>query len=408
MTISLSQRFGPLVLQFTSQFNFRWNDGGSGGSYDGAFWHPVPPPDFYSLGSVGVSNYEDINGKVAALCVKEFNLGNGALAKPLRYEFIWNDRGSGARRNGSCWRPIPPDGYVALGDVFVDGHGEPPSLDDIRCVRKDLVHLAVAGNQIWIDRGTGSNLDFGAWEISTLPDFVDASYGLFAPNTFVGVNVYTPPTTDPVMFCLKLPLPVHEIKDPEPPTLDSRSRPPSKTDASVDHVVIVPFTAVSDPTRTIAWKLENSPFYQVERLVYYSLIMFDNNQTSSEQTQSSTVTTGISKAKSETFSRSTGISISAQTGVSFLGTGGKVTATVSVELGWSSSTSVEQFSEHSVQRQLSTPAGKAAAQWSASYQICLLRGDGSMVSQPLEFETSSFVESEFPAASNEAGLRTAA
>lgn len=395
MTINRSQQFGPVVLQFTSSYDLRWNDKGSGGSYDGAFWHPIAPQGFHALGSVGTNNYNNINGQMASMCIKEFESGNGALAKPTKYDLIWKDKGSGAHRNGSCWRPVPPSGYVALGDVFSNNHNA-PSLDDVMCVRQDLVHTAQLGGRIWNDRHTGSDHDFGAWQLDVSDHYIDSQEALFAPNTFVGVASHTPPSTDLVMNCLKLTLPVHTIEDPTAPELDGKTRPSTRTAPKVDHIVIMPFTAIEDPAKSLKWKLEHSPFYSVERSVFYSLVLFDNNQTSTSQTQSDTITTGISKSQTNTFSKTTGISITAESGVSFLGSGGKVSATISVELGWSSSTQVSQFQEHSVQRQLNTPAHKAAAQWAASYSMQLKRQDGTSVSAPLEFETNSFTESEFP------------
>lgn len=43
--------------------------------------------------------------------------------------------------NISFWRAVPPQGFVALGDVVWQGHDKPP-LDLILCVRSDLVEAA--------------------------------------------------------------------------------------------------------------------------------------------------------------------------------------------------------------------------------------------------------------------------
>ncbi len=51
--------------------------------------------------------------------VKE--LEPGALAAPVGYEEIWTDSGSGADRDGAFWKPIPPAGYTCLG-VVVTGY----------------------------------------------------------------------------------------------------------------------------------------------------------------------------------------------------------------------------------------------------------------------------------------------
>ena len=128
-----TQQFGDLELAFTDHFALRWNDRHSGGFRNGAFWHPIPPQGFHPVGGLGLGNHGDPNNNVAALCVAASEAGNDALAEPRSYECIWTDRGSSASRHGSCWRPIPPDGYVALGDVFVSAYNE-PSNDDVVCV----------------------------------------------------------------------------------------------------------------------------------------------------------------------------------------------------------------------------------------------------------------------------------
>jgi hypothetical protein len=389
------QRFGKLNLQFTSSYTLRWNDQGSGGNYNGGFWHPIPPAGFYALGSIGLPDYSDPNGSVATLCVQEYDSGNNALAKPVNYDLIWADHGSGSKRDGSCWRPIPPDGYIALGDVFSSGYDR-PSLDDVRCVQKDLVHSGLAGDMIWNDRGTGSNSDFGAWRIMAPDKYIDETQGLIAPNALVGVATHIPPSTDPVMHVLQLPIPSSSSPEPQVPILKDRGAPPSVTISSIDRVVTVPFTAINDTERDVVWKLQNSPFYLVEREVYYSLVIFNDNNTNTSQTQSDAISVGITKSQSDTFSVTTGISVSTEAGVSVFGTGGSVSMSVSLELGWSTSTSVEEFRSQTVTRQLTTPPNTSAAMWSATYKLRVLRGDESKVGQPLTFESNNFVQSQYP------------
>lgn len=395
--MSQSMTFGDLVLQFTTGFTLRWNDGGSGGDNDGAFWHPVPPEGFRALGSLGVSGYGDANGNFAALCVAEAQPGSGALAAPVRYEWVWGDGGSGADRDGSCWRPIPPDGYVALGDVFVAGY-DPPSLGDVACVRANLAADGVIGTWIWDDSGTGSDADFGAWQIEAPVQYVDATRGLIAAGTFVGVPSHGKPSWSPVAHCLCLPFPAQVFPDPESPVLTDRSRPPAQTPSSVDHAVWVPFTAVQDPGQSLAWKAENSPFYQLQRQVWYELLLFDDNRTSIEQTQEHSETVGITESQSQSFSVTTGISVTAEGGVGFLGTGGKVAATVSVEIGYETTTGIEQFQEKTVSASLVTPPHTAAAVWAASYAFRLVRSDGALIPAQLGFSVDSFYHSQFPSA----------
>ncbi|MCB9758887.1 MAG: Vps62-related protein [Alphaproteobacteria bacterium] len=387
--------FGDLVLQFTSTFDLLWNDKKSGGKYNGGYWKPVPPAGFHALGSLGLSNYDDPNGKVGVLCVKETRSGSGALARPLSYERIWKDSGSGARKNGSCWRPVPPAGYVALGDVFQSGHNDAPSLDDVMCVRQDLTYDGKVGDRIWTDKGTGSDKDFGSWEVITPDAFLDSERGLFAPNTFIGRASHDKPDAGDVVHVLNLLIPAHQVPEPEPPELTSRARPPSETTPQIDRVITVPYTAIQDDSKDTAWKLENSPFYEVEREINYSLLLFDDNRTSTTQVQKDTIAVGVTKSQSETFSQKTGISVTAESGVSFIANG-KVSATVTVELGWSTTTSVSQFESRTIERTLATPPNTSGALWVVHYKLYAVREDGTRFSQPLTFDVSSFTHSQYP------------
>jgi len=391
------QQFGELILTFTSSFNPIWNDKGSGGKFDGAFWQPVAPSGFSVLGSIGVQGYGDVNGKTAALCVKAASSGgsNPPLAQPTGYSRIWKDSGSGADKDGSCWRPIAPSGYVALGDVFAQGHDTAPPLSAATCVRADLTHSAISGDFIWDDKDTGSDQDFGAWMVAAPANFVDPTLGLIAANTFVGVTSHTAPTTNPVLNVLMLPFPVIVGQDPPEPTLTSFSAPPASTASVVDRTVVVPFTAITDPSQSVQWKVAHSAFYQLQRTACYDLVIFEHNNTSVSQTKSQAITVGVSSSESSTFSASTGISVTAEAGIEFIADA-KVSATVSMELGFQTSTSVTQLQSTTVTRSLVIPAQTAAALWVTSYSLQAIRADGAEIGQPMAFEVESFVSDQYP------------
>ena len=167
-------------------------------------------------------------------------------------------------------------------------------------------------------------------------------------------------------------------------------------------MAIVPFTAITDNAKTLEWKVKNSPFYEVVRYTSYMNELFIDNQSAEPQTLSKTITLGISKSISQTFSVNTGISVTTETGVSILGTGGKVSCTLSVELGWSRTTSVEEFREVSVTEQLTAKPFKAAALWTTSHMLKVMRVDGTFIGQELAYETNTdILIDEFPDGSKE-------
>jgi hypothetical protein len=395
--MAIEQQFGELVLAYTTSFDLRWNDKGSGGDHDGGFWQPKPPSGFYALGGIGVNGYDDPSGKFAALCVRATDAGSQRppLAKPTGYDRVWKDSGSGADRDGSCWRPKAPQGYVALGDVFMNGHDTAPSPNDAMCVRQDLTHVAVAGEFIWDDTDTGSDKDFGAWAVAPPAAFADPTLGLVAAGTYVGVDSHHKPSSDAVLNVLMLPLPNEVGENPQEPSLDGFQAPPARTPSVVDRIVTVPFTAVYDDSRDTRWKVDNSPFYTVQRSAWYSLAIFEHNKTSVTQEKSVSITVGVSNTESNTYSVKTGISVTEEAGVSFIEEA-KVSMTVSVELGFEHSTSVTQLQSKTVVRQLDIPAQTAAALWVASYSLQAVRSDGVQIYQPLEFDVESFVSDQYP------------
>ncbi|KAM0246280.1 hypothetical protein ACHAQJ_010283 [Trichoderma viride] len=164
-----------LIAMTTTSFSQRWNDRGSGATRDGGFWHPNSQDDFRPLGSVGVPNYSDINGNYSAILIKANPNGTGDLppvASPTGYTQVWKDEKSGAAKDGSFWRPIPPNGYVALGDVARQEWSPAPSQNDVWCVREDLVEQgSLAANSVWDDKRSGAKHDVSIWEIRTTTCF---------------------------------------------------------------------------------------------------------------------------------------------------------------------------------------------------------------------------------------------
>ncbi|KAJ1706615.1 hypothetical protein NYO67_11222 [Aspergillus flavus] len=135
-----STQNGELVVTFTSSFNAIWNDAGSGTTRDGCFWHPITQGTLRPLGSMAVGNFKELNGQRAALLIgaKSTSSSNPPVKAPTSYTHLWADKGSGAKLNGSFWRPIAPSGYIAMGDVVQSGYTT-PSTSKVWCLRSDLV-----------------------------------------------------------------------------------------------------------------------------------------------------------------------------------------------------------------------------------------------------------------------------
>ena len=69
-------------------------------------------------------------------------LFSGAVDKPRDYELVWDneDVDDDKKANGemSIWNPIPNDGFMEMGCVFVNGYKK-PSINDVVCVSVDYI-----------------------------------------------------------------------------------------------------------------------------------------------------------------------------------------------------------------------------------------------------------------------------
>lgn len=147
-----------LINHNSVKWDWIWSDYKSGASWDGFVWRPRPPPGYANVGDklkIGSGNAIDAK-RAYVLFVKD---EPKHCKRPIGYTLVWNDRGSGGRYNGSCWRPIPPPGYKALGCVWMRSYAK-PSVNLVRCVHQSLVVKSSAKlAQSWRDNGSGASMN---------------------------------------------------------------------------------------------------------------------------------------------------------------------------------------------------------------------------------------------------------
>ena len=138
---------------------------------DVTFYNPDTAEDYKYLGDYGQGDYETPQGTVIIAKAKD-----NKTVPPTSYELVWSDEGSGANKDVSCWRPIPPsDDYVALGVITVEGYEEPATgeTSPILCVHKDFVEEAtLSTNILWEDAGSAANTDLRTWKVEKTGLFV--------------------------------------------------------------------------------------------------------------------------------------------------------------------------------------------------------------------------------------------
>ncbi len=308
---------GELLISFVDTYQYRWNDQGSGGAYDGSFYHPITENGFHALGSLGFRGYSNPTGNYAMMVVKE-TTGSDALAEPVDYSLLWFYRVGFMVFDtvATFWIPVPPEGYKAMGIVAQAGP-EKPSLSDVVCVREDLTVPGRAGSFIWSDNDTGMPWDFGSWKIYP-PEAGPHSMAYLETGTFVGWNYWHQPETHQVMNVLKVELPML-IEAPNQsyiPQLTGLDTPPEETAPLMAKSMLAPCTIVRDLIYgdNVEWRVANSPFYRLERQVFYKLLYHNYNQTSEIQTNTVTIRSGITTSESETFWEETSISVTAEAG----------------------------------------------------------------------------------------------
>lgn len=394
---------GELTITIVDTFEYRWRDQGSGCTHDGSFYHPVTDNGFHALGSLGFPGYGNPQGNYAMMVVKA-DEGSDALVEPEDYSLLWFYRRflfpGGYDTLATFWIPVAPEGYRAMGLVAQSGPAKPP-LSDIVCVRADLTTEGEAGSFIWNDDESSMPRDLGCWNIYP-PQTGPHSLAFLQTGTFVGWNYWNPPTTHPVMNVLKLDLPIL-VEAPYQsyvPSLDSYDTPPEETAPLMAKSILTPCTIINDLqyANNVGWRVANSPFYRLERYVYYKLLYHNHNQTSEIQTNSVTITSGVTTGESQTFWEETSVSITAEAGVSIECFSGRVSTTVSQTFGYSTQTSIEELEQTEIQSSINTSPGKAAALWQKYNRFVLKRHNGTDL-EPVaswEFGIDSYVTDEYP------------
>lgn len=182
-----------LEIAFVTEFLKMYEDRGTGGKLDLSIWRPELPQGFFALGYYAQASY--YTPRVSMAVVKPID--KTALAYPIDFRYVWDDKGSGGAQDVSIWEPVPPLGYKALGSVISLSYNR-PALDSVMCVREDLVAAGQVGEFIYNDSGTGSKKDLSLWKIrSTSNDYLPT-------GSFCGHTAHSELSQSPVAQVLKV------------------------------------------------------------------------------------------------------------------------------------------------------------------------------------------------------------
>jgi hypothetical protein len=378
---------GEMFISYTDSFTYTF-------FYS---YKPVPPPGFFAVGFAFGAEMpwppNDPNGKQAVMVVKP-KPGSDAIAftdsfQSTSYPYMYG------------WTPIPPPGYVALGQVMPSDWNVRP--DSVPCIREDLTTIADVSQQLATCHiSSPANYYISFWKIDQ-PDAGSHPEAYLVPGTMVCILGTNPPPSDhPVAHVLKIDLPMLAEAPTQDfvPKLTSYENPVDATVPRLGKAMLVPCTIVNDLNynQNVRWQIANSPFYVLERQVYYKLLYHYYNQGSVVQDNNVAMTSGITTTESQRIWNETEISLSTEVGLSFKAFSGKITATVSRKFGYESQTSVAELIQRTETQAVSTPPGKAAALWQQYNKYILYRHNGTDLEPVTSWEVGihSFVEDEYP------------
>jgi hypothetical protein len=320
-----------------------------------SFYRPVVPEGWQPLGSFAVpqAGCPNINGQQWMMTVKENPEQANPVTPPLVSPTGFYFNGGISDSYGSITFNMPecPAGYVAMGYV-----ADSTDVNDATCVRQDLTVPGVAGDSIlyyWATRVAAPNNS----------DYTNTT-------TYLETGTFTGPLDDhPVLnvLAIELPLLIDVPYQNWYPHLTGPYQPPLDSEPVLMKAVLVPFTAVlsgSDyAAKGVGWMVENSPFVRVEREQMWTYWDASANDSQGSTSISYSVTTGTSTTQTTTWSVEVGISLTVESGVTFLGAGGKVSATLSTKFGWSQQTSISDFTSYTYNYTFTVPVCTYECVW---------------------------------------------
>jgi hypothetical protein len=188
------------------------NDSGSGAYNEVSFWRAhqfsYKGNAYYPAGDIAVGPTRQNDNTYCARTVGLYQVPGssggplrstiivaGDVKGPVDYQLIWTNK------RFWLWRPIPPSGYITLGDI-VTFNDSKPSINEgapIRCVPQDMtIHMPNNNNIFWSSLGSGiannvSILGFIPNDGKALESLPSNAYNLFKA---VNGNSLSIPSTD--------------------------------------------------------------------------------------------------------------------------------------------------------------------------------------------------------------------
>ncbi|KAF7955170.1 uncharacterized protein EAE97_000429 [Botrytis byssoidea] len=314
-----TRTYGDLKVTLTSEYEWAWADTGTGAARAVTFWHPKSQSSDFGgmrpLGTVGVDHYNDINKKQATLLVGATSDSNPAVKSPTGYTRMWISKGMGGKYDNSLWRPIPPEGYVSMGDVVFNCTNttwdEKPSTDKVWCLRADLAKRAVySTSSYWDDKHGGGDFDCSVWQIVPEPTIGMGDKNIpITAGTFRGHQSYSKPDSEhalvPVLPC------ENEFKrfDASVPKISATAIPTTGDQYSLSEQcrVTLPFISFLDMKDERSLDFIRIPFIELSRSIAWKVEGVWVNGGEGKYSRQKEIKYGVSKTESESMTHSAGV-----------------------------------------------------------------------------------------------------
>ncbi|ACL42430.1 hypothetical protein Achl_4479 (plasmid) [Pseudarthrobacter chlorophenolicus A6] len=369
--------FAPLLLKFTaaSQLHNGWNS--EKGDTQISFYSFPAPADstdqFLPLGDFATINNAD-PGRAAVMLVAPIPGqlaidGQPLLKHPTGFEWILDDKHSGNDNNIAYFWPTAPDGYEAVGVCF-GFNGATPEAANYWCVHKQVLQKASLSG-FWGDAGQGWKSHNGDLNV---PDLTNQSMGnvdtlLLAPTTFLSVEKGGDLGRGLVLgkLFLDAKIPVAD------PVYYDDCQEGDKTVPGLAPAAVLPCTVVTDPNENSSPLTD--PFYYLASEPYWDC--FQRLPSEKATHWSRQVSVGTTTTDSNTFQRTSSLTVGAETGVEAEGLSAKVSVSFTDEMQVSVYHADEKSSLQVTTADIDLPTAKMVFVWLERTNIVLYRTEGS-------------------------------
>ncbi|KAK5996013.1 hypothetical protein PT974_04436 [Cladobotryum mycophilum] len=386
------QDYGEIRITLTTEYNWVYDDSGTGANSDVTFWHPKTQGGLRPLGSVGIGNHGDsANGQRATVLIgasAASNPSKPAVAQPTAWEKVWDDGGSGGKHDGAVWRAVAPAGYRALGDVAWGGYGWPP-MDAIWCVRSDLCSsmAQLSDGAIWTDAGSGARMDLSCWPVIPVSAGVNGNESIpLLTGNFLAYGHHHRPDAAPFTVALKVPNAFKDFSTPPPKITPTTIPTKGKVYNDMTQcAVTLPFTAYFPPTDARCVKNIKNPFCTLSRSISWIVEAVWWNEGREAFERAAEIKYGVSKTKSQEMEHTVGVTVSAGYGIGLQ----EYSISLNYQFTTRESSSHTEYTEETVKETKRVAPGEAVVLFCQRISLRGERADGSVISDNAVLATNT-------------------